>query len=497
MNIQSYIKAAYPGIAIITAEETRAESMLAQIAQEEDFRLFSWTLTNGMVDAINGGAISVDTAGNPIAPLDEVKSLPERSILLLKDYQFFVDDPTVIRKLKDTLSLCEQTRKCIVLLGVRIKLPPELEREIVVESMPMPTASELEAVLEGISKSAGVDVGDGKQAVLKAASGMTTTEAKNAFAKAFIDSGKSGIPHEIVAREKCAAINKGGLLTVVDSNVGLDQVGGLERMKGYLMSIRDNFTEEAMTYGLEPPAPMMVIGQPGTGKTLVSHCIGPTFKVPVLRLDASRLMASHVGETEGNWRKVVQIIRAVAPCGFHIDEIDGAVGAVDKSGSTDGGVKAGLVKQMLQDIQAFQTERVPVLCYFTANDIDGMPDPLIDRCNVWSVELPHSAERKAIWSIQIAKRKRDPSQYNIEAFATATEGFSGRQIERVWMSAMQAAFNDCRREPTDGDVLAQVKATTPTSQTMSDAINRRRQRLQGRAQAASEEMVVAKTTRKF
>ena len=46
---------------------------------------------------------------------------------------------------------------------------------------------------------------------------------------------------------------------------------------------------------------------------------------------------------------------------------------------------------------------------FTANDIDGLPDPLIDRLDVWSVDLPNAEEREAIWSIHIAKRgKRTP-----------------------------------------------------------------------------------------
>ena len=134
---------------------------------------------------------------------------------------------------------------------------------------------------------------------------------------------------------------------------------------------------------------------------------------------------------------------------------------------------------------------------FTSNDIDGFPDPLIDRCDVWSFELPTMAERKAIWKIHIAKRKRNPKKYDLEHLASITEGFSGRQIEQAWLKAMMIAFND-GREPADKDITAALTRFIPTSKTMSDSIERRRKRLQGRAQPASRiESSTVTTTRKI
>lgn len=500
MNITSYIRAAYPGIAIITSEEQRATRLIIDIGKELGYHVYSWTLTQGMFDVVSGGKLNTNTEGNPIAPLESTASLPEKSIVILNDFHPFIHsgDPTVLRKVKDTLVLCEQTRRTLIFLGCAMNLPKELEKEIVIESMPLPTKAELQDVLDGIATSAGVTLNGEREEILRAASGLTTIEAKNAFSRAYIESGKQSIPPHIVAEEKCQAVNKCGLLEIVRSHITLDQVGGLERLKHYLMSIKDNFTDEAVDFGLEPPAPLFVVGQAGTGKTLVSFCITPIFHIPTLRLDASKLMASHVGETEANWRSVVQVVQAIAPCGLHIDEIDGTVGSVDTSGHTDGGVKAGLVKQMLQDIQRMQSEKVPVLFYFTANDIEGCPDPLIDRCDVWSVDLPHLGERKAIWKIQIEKRKRDSSKFDLVKLAQETEGFSGRQIERCWKKAMERAFGDGRREPTTDDALVICGSTMPTSKTMAEMIERRRKRLEGRAQPASEPPALEKmVVRKF
>ena len=129
---------------------------------------------------------------------------------------------------------------------------------------------------------------------------------------------------------------------------------------------------------------------------------------------------------------------------------------------------------------------------FTANDIDGLPDPLIDRLDVWSVDLPTEAERQSIWQIHIAKRKRNPKTYDISSLAKTTNGYSGRQIEQVWIKAMTTAFNDGRREPTNIDIIEATKKFVATSITMSDAIESRRKRLLNRATPASKPEIIIK-----
>jgi SpoVK/Ycf46/Vps4 family AAA+-type ATPase len=118
---------------------------------------------------------------------------------------------------------------------------------------------------------------------------------------------------------------------------------------------------------------------------------------------------------------------------------------------------------------------------------------------VWSVELPNRQEREAIWSIHIAKRKRNPINYDLTALSKETEGFSGRQIEQAWVAAMTAAFNDGGREPTTDDCVDEADKMTPTSETMALAIEARRKRLAGCASPASSSEVksVVKMGRKI
>jgi SpoVK/Ycf46/Vps4 family AAA+-type ATPase len=121
---------------------------------------------------------------------------------------------------------------------------------------------------------------------------------------------------------------------------------------------------------------------------------------------------------------------------------------------------------------------------FTANDIDNLPDPLIDRLDCWSVDLPNLSERAAIWPILIKKLKRDPANYDYSAIAAASEGFSGRQIEQVLIRAIVFAHNE-GRDLEQCDIMEAVKNTQPTSLLMADVIDARRKRLAGRANPAS------------
>jgi SpoVK/Ycf46/Vps4 family AAA+-type ATPase len=201
-------------------------------------------------------------------------------------------------------------------------------------------------------------------------------------------------------------------------------------------------------------------------------------------LEAGRLFGSLVGESESNWRRAFATVKAVSPCILWIDEVDGLFAGGKGSGSSDGGTTQRVLKAILQDMQL---NGDGVFFVFTANDVDQLPDPLIDRLDVWSVDLPSQSERAEIWRIQIEKRGRKSSGFDLERLAQATDGFSGRQIEQVWVKAMTLGFNDGAREPKTADCMEAVSRVVPTSKTMSAQIEARRLRLAGKATPASAE----------
>jgi SpoVK/Ycf46/Vps4 family AAA+-type ATPase len=303
----------------------------------------------------------------------------------------------------------------------------------------------------------------------------------------------------IVAREKANTVKKNGLLEIVDSKVTLDEIGGLELLKQDLLEKRLCFTKAAHEYGLESPRGALVVGQAGTGKSLTAQAVRNIFNLPLLRLEAGKLFGSLVGQSESNWRSAFNTAKAIAPCILWIDEVEGLFCGSQSSGQTDSGVTNRVIKAILQDMQ-FNSKGIYWI--FTSNDIDQLPDPLIDRLDVWSVDLPSQTEREQIWNIHIAKQRnggpaRDPKKFDIVSLAQRTEGFSGRQIEQVWLKAMTLAFNEKGREPKNADCIKAADRFVPTSVTMKEAIEKRRLRLQNRAMAASAPEAKKETGRKL
>jgi len=482
-QITNYVRAGYAGLFIVSHEEQRVESEMLAVAKSTGFGLYSWSLTEGVIHPTSEGVESIPDTQDPLSMLDAVNKLPEKSIVLLCDFHMIITDPNpmVFRKLKDTLRVCKTKNRVLIIIGCQLKLPPELEKEITVIEFKLPDREQLRIILKGIADSAGLKLNGNTDLILDAACGLTTIEAENAFALSVIEA--KGIKPAIVSREKSNTVKKNGLLEIVEDKITLADIGGLENLKGDLTEKRNLFTKEARAYGLSTPRGQLYVGQPGTGKSLCAKATGSIFNIPLLRLEAGRIFGSLVGESERNWRSAFATAKAIAPCVLWIDEVDGLFAGAQSSGHSDGGTTARVIKAILQDMQ-FNGDGI--FFVFTANDIDGLPDPLIDRLDVWSVDLPSQTEREAIWEIHIAKRGRTASKFNLTELATLTDGFSGRQIEQVWLKALTISFNDKMREPKANDVREAASRFVPTAVTMADCIKRRRERLQNRATPASQ-----------
>lgn len=484
-QIADYLQACYPAIYVVSHEERRVERILAAAAHHAKRRLFVWSATSGLREPGSG---SSEKQSDEI--LGHVAMLPPKSLLILKDFHLFLDSrlesyPILVRKLKDSIRMAKQREICIAILASRRVLPEETEKLFVTIEVPLPDREELSSMLSDICHSNGIKLRDKNAvaAVVDAAQGLSEEEAENAFALSLVRDTK--IDPKTVAKEKSRMIALGGILEVVEDEIPVDQIGGLDLLKEDLLSKRNLFSRDAWEFGITPPRGMLVVGQPGTGKSLTAKALKSIFNIPLLRLEAGRLFGRYIGESEENWRKVFATARASAPCILWIDEAEGLFGG---SGNADSGVTQRIIKAILQDMQESSNG---IFYCFTANDIDKIPDPVIDRLETWSVDLPDAAERAAIWRIQIAKQRGakgwDPTalpEASMQQIVEASEGFSGRQIERAWEKALEVAFN-LQSAPSDKGILAACSEIVPTSVTMAEAILLRQERLANRCRPAS------------
>ena len=166
--------------------------------------------------------------------------------------------------------------------------------------------------------------------------------------------------------------------------------------------------------------------------------------MPLLKLDAGRIFAGLVGQSESNLRSVIQTAEAIAPCCVWIDEAEKAFSGSKSSGSTDGGTSARVFGSFLSWMQE---KTAPVFVVATANDVTQLPPEML-RKGRWDelffVDLPNETERQAIWRIVIARYARNPDEFDTAQLARATDGLTGSEIEQAFVEALHCAFVSVR-----------------------------------------------------
>ena len=104
-------------------------------------------------------------------------------------------------------------------------------------------------------------------------------------------------------------------------------------------------------------------------------------------------------------------------------------------------------------------------------------------------QMSSSEEREEIFRIHLARRKRNPENFDLKALAAGSQEFSGAEVEEAIISALYDAFY-AQEDLTTGHVLGTLRQTVPLSKTMDEQINRLRSWAEGRARNAS----IARTT---
>ena len=107
-------------------------------------------------------------------------------------------------------------------------------------------------------------------------------------------------------------MKKNGLLELIETKETLDSIGGLDVLKEWLLKRRHAFSQRAIEYGLPSPKGLLILGIAGTGKSLTAKATAKVFGVPLLKLDAGRIFAGLVGQSESNLRAVIQTAEAIS-----------------------------------------------------------------------------------------------------------------------------------------------------------------------------------------
>src|SRR5256885_9644057 len=416
-DLDTLIRARYPLIYLVSWEEQRIDGILQDLAAQHGKVLFAWSATRGLRRV--GGARAmpqIEPQKSPAEMLATIGKLGEPSLVVLKDFHPFLGDASVVRALRELAQELKSTYTTVILLPAVLQRPVELEKEISVLDVPLPGFRDLYQLLREIvtvvrqGNKATVDLSrEQAEQLIKAAQGLTLTEAENAFAKAIAADGMlNGQDIKLVLEEKRQVIRKSGLLEFVTVEEGLDSVGGVDALKQWLANRAVAFGEPARKFGIPSPKGLLLLGVQGCGKSLTAKVIANQWGLPLLRLDMGRIFSTFIGSSEENLRKAIRVAECVAPAVLWVDEIEKGLSGTASSGQVDGGVTARVFGAMLTWLQE---KTAPVFVVATANKIEALPPELLRKGRfdeIFFIDLPASAERREIWSIHLSRRQRGP-----------------------------------------------------------------------------------------
>lgn len=491
-KIANLLRARFPYIYLTTYEEERATAMLRAIVNNEKLikfprEIYIWTQTNGFINDETEKPVA--GTSNPAKALDFVQKHDKDSIFIFYDIHVNfgmknrAPDYDLVRKLRDLVPdlKVSAVRKNIFFIAPEAIIPETLQKDITICDFPLPALEEIKKKLDSMlaqNKKVKTETltPEAKEKLCKAALGLTMQEAENAFALAMVNDGKVDENDiNIIMDEKMQVIKKTGILEFVRTNFTIDDIGGLDNLKSWLLKRNNSWSEKAKKYSLPAPKGVLITGVPGCGKSLTAKAMSAIWKLPLLRLDLGKIFSGLVGSSEENMRRAIATAEAVAPSILWVDEIEKGLSGVNSG--NDSGVSSRIFGQFLTWMQE---KEAPVFVIATANNISNLPPELLRKGRfdeIFFVDIPTFNERIEIFKLHLKKRLKNKEIAGeitldntlLQKLASMTEGFIGAEIEQVVISALYEAFFE-NRALTFNDLEKTIKNTVPLSTTQKEQI---------------------------
>ena len=456
-------------------------------------------LTRAVMSSL-GADSATAAAGNaiyntrePVQALANMESMTLEAVFILKDFHRHMEDPIVVRRLRDVGQKFAANRRTVVITAPELTVPAELGHLVEYFDLPLPDRDRLHEIIREtftrLSKiytlklqldAAGVDA---MSANLR---GLTEEEAERAICQSLV-TRYALCPESVtdVIEAKKQLLRHSGMLDFVEALDNMASVGGLENLKHWLQQRRGAWEDAAREFGLEPPRGMIILGVQGCGKSLCARAVAGEWKLPLVKFDTSAVYDKYIGETEKRIRKVFQVAEGLAPCVLWIDELEKVfAGSGPDSASADAGVSSRLLGSFLSWMQ---DRKAPVFVAATCNNVTVLPPELIRKGRfdeLFFVDLPNQAGRKQIFSIQLAKRKRTPAEFDLDKVALASKGYSGAEIDAAVQGALYAAYSE-KKPVTTQSLIDALGQTVPLSTTRAEEIEAMRQWARTRAVPAT------------
>lgn len=488
-----------PLVYVRSAEEGRVADLLRnagrQLRASKPLPVWTWSLTEGLssderraqTGGHDPGNAAEARAQDPREVLDFIATHSDPAIFHLKDFhEPMRDSAGVRRRLRDLYQICLDRQKFIVITSPLRVIPEEIERSLAVIDLLPPDLTELVEFLrsEADQITARGPHADTSEEVLyqlaRTLQGLTLDEARHAVRRALLAGRSLGVESApALLEEKRIVIKRSGVIEYVAHRTSIEEIGGLETLKEWLLERRKLFEQRDTLSADIVPKGVLVMGIPGCGKSLSVKAIASCFELPLYRIDMIEIFSGRHGKPEGAFVEACRTLESMAPAIVWFDEIEMGITSAD-AGGQQGRIFAFFLTWM-------QEKEAGLFVAATANRIDLLPAEMIRKGRfdeVFFVDLPHDEERIAIFKVHLARRGVDPSQFNFQQIMQFTSSWTGAEIEQCVISALtRARLED--RKVTENDLVNASVGGIPLSRAMKEQINHIRQWAFQRAVRAS------------
>lgn len=475
-KLQELVAARFPLIYLLSHEEDRVERGLERLCKENNLQLYRWRGTTGM-GLIHQPAI--ETTKAPDHALNAVRDIHEPALFLFEDLHPQMQSPAVWRAMRDQIVDLGKRGQAIVMVGSRLDIPHELEKDIMVLDVPLPGRDEIGRLLDVLTRSQKIEIdADLRQQFIRTSLGLCEREIKRAYAHILAVGGRFEAKDiDLLSEVKKQAIRKTRFLEFHQEVPPINDVGGLSNLKGWLTRRSDAFSDQAREFGLPEPKGLFLLGVQGCGKSMMAKAVAGLFGIPLLRLDASEVFQASARQEE-SIQEAIRIAESISPAVLWIDELEKAFLAGDQGGS-----------RTLGHLLTWMQEKTkPVFVVATANEVRKLPPELLRKGRfdeIFFVDLPDVHERLEILQIHLSRRDRDSEDFDLLQCAEETEKYSGAELEQVVIEALFDAYADGARELRGRDLLRVIRETVPLAVTMDDQLKELREWAQPRTRPAT------------